>query len=385
MNNMTYFISRKNIRDSLSESERLNFDMGIAGVEKSPTVALILSLTLGTLGVDRFYLGQIGLGLTKLVTLGCLGIWTIIDWFLIMSSTRSKNIQLAHKLQKNINFTNPINPKKKYPWVFIIITIMFCLFIIGFISEKNETNDKSHLSSKKGYTLTPRESIMLKAVLEDEALSFSNGADTILKRELVSVSAVNAEIDYNKNQVAADQKYYGKMLYVTGQIASINSGLGNNPYIIFHGINTFMPPQAHFSKNAAAKIASLMKGQTINLVCVGDGSIAGTPMFKNCQFALSYAEKKITQIESDISDCLSGKKISSEIAKMLVLTTIASARVLPEESMCLTSTKGCLTDMKKIFKLALSKKNLKSTAEELKSFGIDINFVKEHGDQEYSL
>jgi hypothetical protein len=54
--------------------------------EKSYTTALILSVLVGVLGVDRFYTGHVGLGIVKLLTLGGCGVWALID--LILYATR---------------------------------------------------------------------------------------------------------------------------------------------------------------------------------------------------------------------------------------------------------------------------------------------------------
>lgn len=58
---------------------------------KNPTTALILSIFLGVYGIDRFYIGNTGLGVGKLITCGGIGIWAIIDWFLISGATKELN------------------------------------------------------------------------------------------------------------------------------------------------------------------------------------------------------------------------------------------------------------------------------------------------------
>lgn len=58
-----------------------------------PIIILILSLIGGFFAVDRFVIGDIGLGLLKLVTLGGLGIWVIVDYFLIMNVTKERNFR----------------------------------------------------------------------------------------------------------------------------------------------------------------------------------------------------------------------------------------------------------------------------------------------------
>lgn len=57
----------------------------------SPNKGLLISVLLGWLGIDRFYAKSYIAGIIKLLTLGCYGIWWIIDWFMIKKCIRYNN------------------------------------------------------------------------------------------------------------------------------------------------------------------------------------------------------------------------------------------------------------------------------------------------------
>ncbi|MFF4586924.1 TM2 domain-containing protein [Streptomyces sp. NPDC001388] len=54
--------------------------------DKSKIVAGVLQLALGSLGVGRFYMGHVGIGLAQLFTCGGLGIWALVDGIMILTS-----------------------------------------------------------------------------------------------------------------------------------------------------------------------------------------------------------------------------------------------------------------------------------------------------------
>lgn len=93
MQNQKYFPAEKVIylKEKLKDLDDEKYLL-VSSVElKEPTTMLIISILLGSLGIDRFMLGDTGMGVLKLLTGGCCGILTIIDWCNIQKKTKELN------------------------------------------------------------------------------------------------------------------------------------------------------------------------------------------------------------------------------------------------------------------------------------------------------
>ena len=79
------------ISENLKKLDEENYQSLLMLEYKNPTTSLLLSIFLGGLGVDRFYIGKVGAGVGKLLTLGGLGVWWLVDIFCIQNATRKVN------------------------------------------------------------------------------------------------------------------------------------------------------------------------------------------------------------------------------------------------------------------------------------------------------
>lgn len=93
MTNQKYLPAEKIvfIKQKLLEADESKFQLASAVEFKDPTTILLVSIFLGSLGIDRFMLGETGMGILKLLTLGCCGVLTIIDWFSVQKKAKEIN------------------------------------------------------------------------------------------------------------------------------------------------------------------------------------------------------------------------------------------------------------------------------------------------------
>ena len=102
--------------------------------DKSFVAAWLLSLFLGVLGVDRFYMGYVGLGIIKLITFGGCGIWYLIDLILIITGS----------LKANGN--KPLSGYAENKKIAIIVT---CIFLGLSLLSSIATRDTSNITINK--------------------------------------------------------------------------------------------------------------------------------------------------------------------------------------------------------------------------------------------
>jgi hypothetical protein len=99
------------------------------------------------------------------------------------------------------------------------------------------------------------------------------------------VEAERLNAAYQANEVAADNKYKGRLLAVSGTVQSISKDFADDTYLAIATSNEFMPIHANLQQRYVAQAAALQKGQQITVVCKGNGMMIGSPMLKDCAIA----------------------------------------------------------------------------------------------------
>ena len=98
MKNESYHVELLGIFKSIPDEKKEAFVARFSGQAMNPTVVFGFSAFLGIFGVDRFILGQVLLGIVKLITLGGFYIWYIVDLFLVAGEARKKNLEIARQI-----------------------------------------------------------------------------------------------------------------------------------------------------------------------------------------------------------------------------------------------------------------------------------------------
>lgn len=99
----------------------------------------------------------------------------------------------------------------------------------------------------------------------------------------ITVNATVLSAEYQENEIAADEKYKGKILLVSGTIDDIGKDLMDSIYVSLSDGEefSFSGVQCFFSDSQTSVAAKLKKGQTITIKGKCDG-LMGNVLLNGC-------------------------------------------------------------------------------------------------------
>lgn len=152
--------------------------------------------------------------------------------------------------------------KKVLKWIVIGFV---ALIVIGLIFGKDNTTP----STEKTQEYENQETAQVEQVQEAPPMEVTS--EDILKA-------------YKSNEMAANKKFKGQQLLVSGKIDSIEADISDNAVITFKTADQyeFLKPRASLTKEETDKATNLAKGQSIKLLCLDISEIAGMPHLKKC-------------------------------------------------------------------------------------------------------
>lgn len=165
----------------------------------------------------------------------------------------------------NINTTNTVKTKKKIyqKWWFWLIIVIVVIAIASTTMNGNGEN-----TTTVGGTTKNEEK------------------QTTNKEDIIKVNYETLHKEYMDNPIAADAKYKGKKLQLTGSVDNIDREIAGNTYITFHVGDkySFQDVRITFKKSEQSEVAKLKKGQKVTIKGECTGTLLSTTVaMKNCE------------------------------------------------------------------------------------------------------
>lgn len=242
---------------------------------KSWMTTMVMTTLLGYVGGHRFYAGKIGSGIAQLFTFGGLGLWTFIDWIMLLSQsfTDSNGQKIMRKE----------NDLKKYFGFYGVMIVLCFVAAIALAGMSDSSTTTTPTASAEETSMETTDSVA--TVTEEQAIP-----------ETIDISAATLLDEFLNNEVRARDSYIDKKVKIDGTISLIGFPGDGSVAVILNGSDVMSRNgvQCNFrSAEGREKVKSLNQGDHVIIIgdCsdfdfVDENNEVKNVQLMDCQFAM---------------------------------------------------------------------------------------------------
>ncbi len=204
--------------------------------------------------------------------------------------------ECGKEISSNVKVCPHCGYKRKRGMWFYIMIFLVAIIILAIIGSNNDdsqlgTNSTEKSSSstvKKELYLTEIEKNIFHTLIQNQTEALINGGEPIFSNDenIVipnMVSANTIQLEYEKNEINADNLFKNKLLLVSGKVINISKNSSNEPSLsLSGGSNPYMTPDAKMKKEYIDWASNISKGTEVQMICKINHFIMGSIKLHNC-------------------------------------------------------------------------------------------------------
>jgi hypothetical protein len=224
-----------------------------------------------------------------------------------------------------------------------LVFFLIAVVILTASCTKKDSSQQPSLSTSSAKDSLSERGVSLAAGLLADDLKASLGGDSsaISKDEALAVAhigiAVEArkyEADYNSNEIAADNKYRGKKILLTGTVKAINKNALGQGYFELRGGNPYIGVEAVLTDQVSGWAQQVHKGEIAYMVCDPSVRVVTVATLANCVSLYQHIDELTPALKDDVRTILSGKRPVPRHVAQVIAASYAAATLLPPDSPC---------------------------------------------------
>lgn len=206
--------------------------------------------------------------------------------------------ECGKEISSNVKVCPHCGYKRKRGIWFYIMIFLVAIIILAIVGSNNDdsklgTNSTSQEKSssstvKKELYLNEVEANIFHTLIQNQTEALINGGEPIFSNDenIVIPRVVSAnviQLEYEKNEINADNLFKNKLLLVSGKVINISKNSSNEPSLsLSGGSNPYMTPDAKMKKEYIDWASNLSKGTEIQMICKINHFIMGSIKLHNC-------------------------------------------------------------------------------------------------------